>query len=105
METIGILPLDVAGTAILLWLTLGMLGLALQRSPHLIVKVIFPVGALVSLALALPGFLPVLRDPTADLRWLLLHTDRSGEIVDTAALAVQPSERMIVLRSPLGPQP
>lgn len=56
------------------------------------------------MALALPGFLPVLRDPTADYRWLLLHIDRSGEIVDTAALVVQPSERSIVLRSPFGPQ-
>ena len=56
------------------------------------------------MALAVPGYLPVLRDPTADYRWLLLRIDRSGEIMDTAALVVQPSERSILLRSSFGPQ-
>jgi formate hydrogenlyase subunit 3/multisubunit Na+/H+ antiporter MnhD subunit len=49
------LPLDVAGAVIVLWLALGLLGLALQRSPHLITNVIFPAGAIASLALAATG--------------------------------------------------
>ncbi|HEY4697337.1 MAG TPA: hydrogenase 4 subunit B [Gallionella sp.] len=57
MDIVGVLPLDVAGTVIVLWLALGLLGLALQRSPHLITNVIFPLGAFVSLALAATGFL------------------------------------------------
>jgi formate hydrogenlyase subunit 3/multisubunit Na+/H+ antiporter MnhD subunit len=47
--------LDVAGAVIVLWLTLGLLGLALQRSPHLITNVIFPIGAFFSLVLAATG--------------------------------------------------
>ncbi len=51
----GVLPLDVAGTIIVLWLVLGLLGLALLGSPHLVAKVVFPAGALASLALAATG--------------------------------------------------
>lgn len=68
MDIVGVLPLDVAGTVIVLWLALGLLGLALQRSPHLITNVIFPVGAFVSLALAATGL------------WAL------GEVANTAIL-------------------
>ncbi len=68
MDIVGVLPLDVAGTVIVLWLALGLLGLALQRSPHLITNVIFPLGAFVSLALAATGF------------WAL------GEVVNTSIL-------------------
>jgi len=55
MDSAGILPLDVAGAAIVLWLVLGMFGLALQRSPRLILDVVFPAGAIVSLLLAAAG--------------------------------------------------
>ena len=55
MDIVGVLPLDVAGTLIVLWLALGLLGLALQGSPRFITNVIFPAGALVSLALAATG--------------------------------------------------
>ena len=55
MDSVGVLPLDVAGTIIVLWLVLGLLGLALQRSSHLITNVIFPAGAIASLALAATG--------------------------------------------------
>lgn len=55
MDTIGLLPLDVAGAVIVFWLALGLLGLALQRSPHLIINVVFPVGAIASLVLAATG--------------------------------------------------
>jgi formate hydrogenlyase subunit 3/multisubunit Na+/H+ antiporter MnhD subunit len=55
MDIVGVLPLDVAGTIIVLWLALGLLGLALQGSPHLIANVIFPAGAFASLALSATG--------------------------------------------------
>jgi hydrogenase-4 component B len=55
MDIVGVLPLDVAGTVVVLWLALGLLGLALQRSSHLIIDVIFPAGAIASLALAATG--------------------------------------------------
>lgn len=55
MDIVGVLPLDVAGAVIVLWLALGLLGLALQRSPHFIINVIFPAGAIASLALASTG--------------------------------------------------
>ncbi len=55
MDIAGVLPLDIAGAAIVFWLALGLLGLALQRRPHLITKVIFPLGAIVSLVLAATG--------------------------------------------------
>ncbi|HEU0188311.1 MAG TPA: hydrogenase 4 subunit B [Gallionellaceae bacterium] len=53
MDIVGVLPLDVAGALIVLWLALGLL--ALQGSPLFITNVIFPAGALVSLALAATG--------------------------------------------------
>ncbi|MDD4928916.1 MAG: hydrogenase 4 subunit B [Gallionella sp.] len=56
MNGLGVLPIDVAGGAILLWIVSGFLGLALQRSPRLICKLVFPAGACVSLALAACGF-------------------------------------------------
>jgi hydrogenase-4 component B len=55
MEIAGVSPLDVAGAAIVVWLGLGMLGLALQRRPRLITDIVFPAGAIVSLVLAATG--------------------------------------------------
>ena len=55
MDIVGVLPLEVAGTLVVLWLALGLPGLALQGRPHLIVRVVFPASALVSLALASTG--------------------------------------------------
>ncbi len=55
MDIVGALPLDVAGAVIVLWLALGLLGLALQHSPYHIIRVIFPIGAIVSLTLAATG--------------------------------------------------
>lgn len=55
MDIVGVLPLDVAGAVITLWIALGLLGLALQRSPHRITNVIFPIGAFASLALTATG--------------------------------------------------
>ncbi|MDO8207534.1 MAG: hydrogenase 4 subunit B [Gallionella sp.] len=53
MDIFSILPIDVVGGVILLWLVLGFLGLALQRSPQLICKYLFPAGACISLVLTL----------------------------------------------------
>ncbi len=55
MDAVNILPIDVASGVILLWIVLGLLGLALQRSPHVICSLIFPFGAFVSLVLAATG--------------------------------------------------
>ncbi|MBI5438027.1 MAG: hydrogenase 4 subunit B [Nitrosomonadales bacterium] len=55
MDAIGILPLDMAVGAILLWMVLGLSGLVLQRLPHLITGIIFPLGALAALAVAGTG--------------------------------------------------
>ncbi len=55
MDIVGVLPLDVAGMVVVLWMALGLLGLALQRSAHHITNIIFPLGAIVSLVLAATG--------------------------------------------------
>ncbi len=55
MGAVGILPLDVVGGVILLWLALGLFGLVMRRLPHLITSIIFPFGALAALALAGTG--------------------------------------------------
>lgn len=54
-------------------------------------------------ALARPGFLAIINHPNTDHRDLLLRIDRSGEILDTAALVVTPPQRWITLRGPFGP--
>ena len=55
MNAADILPLDMVGGVILLWLALGLLGLVLQRTPHLITSIIFPLGALAAFAVAGTG--------------------------------------------------
>jgi len=55
MDIVGLLPLDMAGAVIVLWLALGLLGLAAQRTPNFIHNVIFPLGAVGALALACTG--------------------------------------------------
>ncbi|TAN83669.1 MAG: hydrogenase 4 subunit B [Gallionella sp.] len=55
MDIAGVLPLDIAGAAIVFWLALGLMGLAVPRSPRFINHIIFPIGALVALALAGAG--------------------------------------------------
>jgi hydrogenase-4 component B len=55
MDAVGILPLDVIGWLVQFWIALGVAGLALQRTPRLINRVIFPLSALTSLLLALTG--------------------------------------------------
>ncbi len=55
MDAVGVLPLDVVGGVILLWMVLGLFGLVLQGTPHIISSVIFPLGALAALAVAGTG--------------------------------------------------
>ena len=55
MNAVGILPLDVAGWLVQLWIALGVAGLFLQRAPQLINNVVFPLSALTSLLLAATG--------------------------------------------------
>ena len=53
---VGAFPLDIADAIIVSLMALGLMGLALQHSPHLITNIIFPLGAIASLALAATGF-------------------------------------------------
>lgn len=56
MDALSILPLDIAGGAIVLWIALGFVALTLQHQASIIVRMIFPLGALVSLLIAATGF-------------------------------------------------
>ncbi|PIY05977.1 MAG: hydrogenase 4 subunit B, partial [Gallionellales bacterium CG_4_10_14_3_um_filter_54_96] len=56
MDVFSLLPIDIAGGVTLLWIVLGLCGLALQGQPQVICRVVFPVGAVFSLALAITGF-------------------------------------------------
>jgi len=55
MDAVGVLPLDVVGGVILLWMVLGLFGLMLQSTPHIISSVIFPLGAIAALVVAGTG--------------------------------------------------
>ncbi len=55
MDAVGVLPLDVLGGVILLWMVLGLFGLMLQGTPHVISSIIFPLGAIAALAVAGTG--------------------------------------------------
>jgi formate hydrogenlyase subunit 3/multisubunit Na+/H+ antiporter MnhD subunit len=55
MDIAAILPLDVAGTVVVLWLIVGLTGLFAKRSGQLITNFLFPIGALGSLVLAATG--------------------------------------------------
>ncbi len=54
--------LELVNFVILLWIVLGLAGLALQRSPHRICGILFPLGALASLLLVVTVFF-ALGDP------------------------------------------
>ncbi len=68
MDGLSVLPIDVACGAVVVWMVLGLIGLALQHSPRHIAHIVFPLGALASLAVAAAGL------------WTL------GEIPDIAVL-------------------
>ncbi|MCK9200770.1 MAG: hydrogenase 4 subunit B [Gallionella sp.] len=57
MNAVNVSPLELLDGVILIWILLGLTGLALQRSSRFITGIIFPLGALASLALAVTAFL------------------------------------------------
>lgn len=57
MNAVSVTPLEITNIVILFWIVLGMAGLVLQRSARIISNVIFPLGALAALGLAVTAFL------------------------------------------------
>jgi len=55
MEFSALQPIEAAVTLSVIWIGLGTIGLAGMRAPRFITGVVFPAGALVSLALAVTG--------------------------------------------------
>ncbi len=51
------LPIEIACLALLAWIVLAFLGLACIRQPRIILNVIFPAGAAISLVIAVVGFM------------------------------------------------
>ncbi|OGA51662.1 MAG: hydrogenase 4 subunit B [Betaproteobacteria bacterium RIFCSPLOWO2_12_FULL_62_58] len=58
-------PVDLAFTLAVVWIGLGVIGLALMRSPRLILDAVFPVGAVVALTLAVVGVWAINVPPSA----------------------------------------
>lgn len=65
MDFSSLQPVDVAVTLSVIWIALGLSGLAFMRAPRLITGVLFPAGALVSLALAATGLWAIGAPPSA----------------------------------------
>ena len=57
MNAVNVSPLEFLNGVILIWILLGLVGLVSQRSSRFITSVVFPLGALASLALAITGFI------------------------------------------------
>jgi hydrogenase-4 component B len=55
MDFSSLQPIDVAVTLSVIWIGLGVIGLAFVRAPRFITRLVFPAGAVVSLALAATG--------------------------------------------------
>jgi hydrogenase-4 component B len=58
-------PVEAAVTLAVIWIALGVSGLAFMRKPRLITGVVFPAGALVSLLLAATGLWAIGAPPSA----------------------------------------
>ena len=56
MNLSSLQPIEAAVTLSVIWIALGLAGLACMRAPRLITGIIFPAGAVVSLALAATGW-------------------------------------------------
>ena len=56
MNLSSLQPIEAAVTLSVIWIALGLAGLACMRAPRLITGIIFPAGAVVSLALAVTGW-------------------------------------------------
>jgi len=65
MNAISVSPLYLLDILILFWIVLGSAGLVLQRAVHVIVNLIFPLSALVSLLVALVAFMSLGDAPIA----------------------------------------
>src|SRR3972149_3708019 len=65
MELPILQPVETAVTLALTWIGLGVVALALKRAPRFITGVVFPAGALVSLALAATGLWAIGAPPSA----------------------------------------
>jgi formate hydrogenlyase subunit 3/multisubunit Na+/H+ antiporter MnhD subunit len=58
-------PIEAAVTLSVVWIGLGVIGLAFVRVPRVITRAVFPVGALVALALAATGLWAIGAPPSA----------------------------------------
>src|ERR1700694_4476339 len=56
MDFSSLQPIEMAVTLAVIWIGLGAIGLAFVRAPRVITGVLFPAGAVVSLALAAAGW-------------------------------------------------
>src|SRR3990172_9844802 len=65
MELPILQPVEAAVTLAVIWIGLGAIGLAFMRAPRFITGVVFPAGALVSLALAATGLWAIGAPPSA----------------------------------------
>src|SRR6266446_2866791 len=65
MDFVSWRPIEAVVTLAVIWIGLGVIGLALMRTPRLITGAAFPVGALVSLALAVTGLWAIGAPPSA----------------------------------------
>src|SRR5258706_14941846 len=64
MPWFDFIPLNIVIGSVLVWIALGVAGLALMRAPRFITGFVFPAGALVSLALAAAGLWAIGAPPT-----------------------------------------
>jgi len=65
MDFVSWRPIEAVVTLAVIWIGMGVIGLALMRTPRLITGVAFPVGALVSLLLAVTGLWAIGAPPSA----------------------------------------
>lgn len=56
MESSSLQPVTVAVVLALIWIGLGVIGLACRRAPQLITRLVFPAGAIIALAIAATGW-------------------------------------------------
>jgi len=61
----AIQPVDAAVTLAVAWIALGVIGLAFMRAPQVVTGIVFPAGALVSLALAVTGLWAISASPSS----------------------------------------
>lgn len=65
MDLPSLQPVEVAVTLLVIWIGLGAIGLAFMRAPRLITGLVFPAGAVVSLALAATGLWAIGAPPSS----------------------------------------